>query len=109
MIIRNQIKVFIILGILLFGIYYIATSIRKNELNNIEFINKDFKITKGIVTRKSVQKGNHLWVKYNVNGIEYIKSDGFIWYQKFSVGDTIRVKYSKTKPELMITEFNEYF
>ncbi|GAB0155372.1 hypothetical protein CHRYSEOSP005_06330 [Chryseobacterium sp. Alg-005] len=97
------------LAILVLGIYYIATSLRKNELNNIEFINKDFKITQGIVTRKSVQKGNHLWVKYNVDGKEYVNSDGFIWYQKFNVGDTIRVKYSKTKPELMITEFNEYF
>ncbi|MEC3875332.1 hypothetical protein [Chryseobacterium salviniae] len=48
-------------------------------------------------------------IKYNVNGNIYVESDGFLESQKVNVGDIIKVKYSIDKPELMITEFNEYF
>jgi hypothetical protein len=106
---KDKIKVFGILALLLISIYFIATTLRKNELNNIDFINKDFKITNGIVTRKSVQKGNHLWVKYIVNKKEYIESDGFSEFQKFNVGDSVKIKYSVSKPSLMITQFNDQF
>jgi hypothetical protein len=105
----DKLKVFGILAIIMFGVYYIATSLRDNELQNIDFINKDFKITKGVVIKKSVQKGNHISVEYNVNGNQYVGIDGFTDYQKVNVGDSIDVKYSITKPELMITEFNEQF
>lgn len=106
---KDKIKVFGILTLLMIGIYYIATTLRKERLNNIDFINKDFKITNGIVTRKSVQKGNHLWVKYIVNKKVYIESDGFSEFQKFNVGDSVKIKYSVSKPNLMITQFNDQF
>lgn len=105
----DKLKVFGILALIMFGVYYIATSLRDNELQNIDFINKDFKITKGVVVKKSVQKGNHIRVKYNVNGNQYTGIDGFTSYQKVNVGDSVGVKYSITKPELMITEFNEQY
>ena len=105
----DKLKVYGLLALVMFGIYYVATSLRDNELKNIDFINKDFKITKGVVIKKSVYKGNHIRVEYNVNGNEYIGIDGFTSYQKVNVGDSVDVKYSITKPELMITEFNEQF
>lgn len=106
---KDKIKILSILALLMFGIYYLATTLRKNELKNIEFINKDFKITNGVVTRKSVQKGNHLWVKYIVDKKEYIESDGFSESQRFNIGDSVKVKYSTSRPKLMITQFNDHF
>ncbi|SMP22539.1 hypothetical protein [Chryseobacterium profundimaris] len=65
---KDKLKVLGILTLLMISVYFIATYLRVGEINNIQQINKNFKITTGIVTRKSVQKGNHIWVKYNVNG-----------------------------------------
>ncbi|WP_343534602.1 hypothetical protein [Flavobacterium mesophilum] len=92
-----------------FGVYFIATNLRQEELDNIDFINQNYNFTKGIVVKKSVQKGNHIRVKYEVDNKEYIGIDGFTSYQKVSEGDTIMVKYSVSKPELMISQFNEQF
>ena len=105
----DKLKAYGLKALVVLGVYYIAITGREKELQNIKFINTDFKITKGVVIKKSLQKGNHIWVKYNVNGNYYEDSDGFTDYQKVKVGDSVDVKYSATKPELMITEFNEYF
>ncbi|WP_312994646.1 hypothetical protein [Chryseobacterium flavum] len=106
---KDKLKIFGILTLLMVSIYFIATYLRVGEINNIQQINKNFKITTGVVIKKSVQKGNHIWIRYNVNGNIYVESDGFLESQKVNVGDIIKVKYSIDKPELMITEFNEYF
>lgn len=106
---KDKLKIFGIIGLMVFGIYLIANNLREQELKDIDFINKNYKFTRGIVIKKSVQKGNHIRVKYNVDNKEYIGIDGFTSYQNVNKGDTIMVKYSTTKPELMITEFNEQF
>ncbi|BAP29362.1 hypothetical protein H5J24_21490 [Chryseobacterium capnotolerans] len=106
---KDKLKVFATIAVLMLGIYFIATTIRKNVLEDIDYVNQDYEITNGIVTKKSTYKGNNVWVKYTVNGTEYIESDGFSESENFKVGDTVKVKYSKTKPELMITQFNDQF
>lgn len=106
---KDKIKIFSILTLLMFGIYFIYKYLEKRRLVDIEYINKDFKIINGLVTRKSVQKGNHLWVKYIVDKKEYIESDGFSESQRFNVGDSVKVKYSTSRPKLMITQFNDHF
>jgi hypothetical protein len=106
---KDKLKVFGVIGLMTFGIYLIATNLREQELEDIDFINQNYKFTKGVVIKKSVQKGNHIRVKYNVDNKEYIGIDGFTSYQKVSKGDTVMVKYSVTKPELMISQFNEQF
>ncbi len=90
-------------------IYFIATSLRDQELENIEFIKSDYQTTRGIVTKKSVHKGRHIRVQYKVNGRIYENSDGFNESDNIQEGDSINLKYSNTKPELMITEFNEEY
>jgi hypothetical protein len=90
-------------------IYFIATSLRNQELKIIEFIKSDYQTTHGIVTKKSVHKGRHIIVQYRVNGRIYEDSDGFNESDNVQEGDSINLKYSKTKPELMITEFNEEY
>ena len=90
-------------------IYFIATNLRDQELENIEFIKSDYQTTRGIITKKSVNKGHNIRVKYKVNGIIYENSDGFNVNDNIQEGDSINLKYSKTKPELMITEFNKEY
>jgi len=106
---KDKIKVIGILTLLMVCIYFIATNLRAGEMSNIRQINKNFEIITGVITRKSVQKGSHIWVKYMVNGSVYVESDGFLESQKINVGDSVKVKYSIDRPEVMITEFNEYF
>ncbi len=99
---------FIILGMSSI-VYFIATGLRNQELKNIDFINRDYKITRGIITKKSVNKGRHITVEYKVEGKLYKDSDGFNENDKIQEGDSIYVKYSISKPELMITEFNDEY
>ncbi|WP_119791279.1 hypothetical protein [Flavobacterium anhuiense] len=106
---KDKLKVFSVIGLMILGIYCIATKLREKELQNIDFINKNYKITKGVVIKKSIQKGNHIRVRYYVGDKEYIGIDGFTSSQKVNEGDTILVKYSFSKPELMISQFNEQF
>ena len=79
------------------------------QVTEISFINQNFETTRGIITKKSVYKGHNIRVKYKVNGIIYENSDGFNVNDNIQEGDSINLKYSKTKPELMITEFNEEY
>lgn len=106
---KDKLKIFGILVVMIGGIYFIATGLRNKRLENIDFIKTDYQTTKGIVTKISTYKGHSIHVKYKVGKYHYISSDGFDIENKIMVGDTIMVKYSTTKPELMITEFNEQF
>ena len=90
-------------------VYFIATSLRNEELENIKFIKKDYKTTRGIVTEKNTLKGNSIHVRYKVNGKVYDEIDGFNEKYKFNKGDSLTLKYSITKPELMITEYNDEY
>ena len=106
---KEKLSLFLVLLGMSSFVYFIATSLRNQELENIEFIKRDYKITRGIITKKSVYKGHHIRVEYIVNGKLYEDSDGFDENEKIEEGDSVYVKYSKTKPELMITEFNENY
>ena len=85
--------------------FYLRTS-RKED---IEIINNSFDFTKGIVIKKTVYKSRSINVKYIVNGKSYIESDGINTEDNVSEGDSVVVKYSTEKPELMITQFNDEF
>ncbi|HCN51086.1 MAG TPA: hypothetical protein DIT10_18670 [Chryseobacterium sp.] len=106
---KNKLKIFGIIVALQAVLYLIYTSLRAQRLQEIEDINQDFSITKGVVTRRSTTKGNNVWVKYTVNGVDYVNSDGFYEFQKFKVGDTVKVKYLNTNPDIMITQYNNDF
>lgn len=110
---KNTLKEKIYIFLIILGmssiIYFIATGLRNQELQNIEFIKSDYKITRGIITKKSVTKGRHIRVEYKVDGMLYENSDGFNENDKVQEGDSVSIKYSTSKPELMITEFNDEF
>jgi hypothetical protein len=110
---KNTIKEKLYIFLIILGmssiIYFIATGLRNQELQNIEFIKNDYKITRGIITKKSVTKGRHIRVEYKVDGKLYENSDGFNENDNVQEGDSVYVKYSISKPELMIAEFNDEF
>jgi ribosomal protein S17 len=99
------ITVFVVV-IVFSGIFYFIDKMRTEELN---IINEDFNLTKGVVVDKSVYKGRNIQVKYFVDGKEYIASDGISEDDNVQVGDTVSIKYSLQSPELMITQFNDKF
>ena len=107
--VKEKICVFLVLFGICSIVYFIATNLTEKRAEEIEFIKQDFEITQGLITNKSTYKGHSVRVKYKVNGKLYENSDGFDENQKVEEGDSINVKYSKTKPELMLTEFNEKY
>lgn len=92
--------------IVITGVVYLISA---NDEKKIKIINNSFKFTKGIVTNKNTYKGHFIKVKYIVNGKSYIESDGIDERDNINKGDSIMVKYSTEKPELMITQFNDNF
>ncbi|MGL2962438.1 hypothetical protein ACSVH2_01310 [Flavobacterium sp. RSB2_4_14] len=95
------------ISVILTVIYFLATSLRKERLKNIEFIKSNYKITKGIITGKHSYKGNSIHIRYIVDGKIYEEIDGYDEKFIFKEGDSVTIKYSKSMPDLMISEFNE--
>lgn len=106
---KDKFKVFLTLAIVMAGIYFIATKLTDIRDEDIEFINTDYKYSKAVVIKKSVYKGHSIKVKYMIDGKVYTGSDGIDAGNKIKEGDSVDIKFSRTKPELMITEFNEQF
>lgn len=92
--------------IVITGVVYLISA---NDEKKLKTINNSFKLTKGIVTNKNTYKGHFIKVKYIVNGRSYIESDGIDERDNINKGDSVMVKYSTEKPELMITQFNDNF
>ncbi|QTV04809.1 hypothetical protein [Faecalibacter bovis] len=92
--------------IVITGVVYLISA---NDEKKLKIINNSFKLTKGIVTNKNTYKGHFIKVKYIVNGRSYIESDGIDERDNINKGDSVMVKYSTEKPELMITQFNDNF
>jgi hypothetical protein len=105
----NKIKLFLCILIGPVSIYFIATYLTDQRENEIELIKSDYDVTSGIITSKTVYKGKSIRVKYIVNNKTYIGSDGFDDKFNFKVGDSIKLKYLRTNPDFMMTEFNEEY
>ena len=105
----DKLKLYLCLLIPVVGIYFIATYLRGQRENEIKLINTNYEVTSGIITSKTVYKGKSIQVKYIVNNKTYIGSDGFDDKFNFKVGDSIKLKYSRTNPDFMITEFSEEY
>ncbi|WKL48981.1 hypothetical protein Q1W71_04160 [Flavobacterium pectinovorum] len=107
----KQIKIFFAIGIMTGILYLMGLKSWNNRLREIAYIKRDFGITKGIVTKKKTYKGHSVSVEYYVKGILYEGKDGFDkkYENNFDQGDSIVIKYSKLKPELIINQFNSNF
>lgn len=108
--VQNKILTFLsILSVTIVIITGIVYFISANDKKNLNTINNSFNYTKGIVTNKNTYKAHYIKVRYIVNGKSYIESDGIKTEDNVNEGDSIVVKYSTEKPELMITQFNDQF
>lgn len=104
----KQIKLFLAIGIMTGVLYLMGLKSWNNRLREIAYIKRDFGIAKGIVTKKKTYKGRSVSVEYYVKGILYEGKDGFDkkYENDFDEGDSITIKYSTSKPELIINQFN---
>ena len=89
-------------------LYLMGLKSWNNRLKEIAFIKQDFGITKGIVTKKKTYKGYSVSLEYYVEGIFHEGKDGFDkkYENEFEESDSITIKYSRIKPELIINQFN---
>lgn len=100
----------LLIGLGMFGLIMLfATLQREKYLDEIDTINENCGFTKGLVIDKSTSKGRFIRVRYRVNGKLYVESDGNDTKDKVEEGDSIKIKYHKDNPQLMITQFNEKF
>ncbi|PSR52119.1 hypothetical protein AHMF7605_00570 [Adhaeribacter arboris] len=97
---------FLILGVLFTGLFLFISNRRKQKFQSIK---QESGITQGIVTSIKVYKGRSITVRYKVSGNIYEESDGLDAQDNVNKWDSVTIKYSIAKPELMITEFNEEF
>ena len=104
----KQIKLFLAIGTMTGVLYLMGLKSWNNRLREIAYIKRDFGITKAVVTKKKTYKGHSVSVEYYVKGILYEGKDGFDkkYENNFDQGDSITIKYSKLKPELIINQFN---
>ena len=104
----NRIKLFLAIGIMMGILYLMGLKSWNNRMREIAYIKQYCGITKGIVTKKRTYKGYSINVEYYVEGILYEGKDAFDdkYENDFEEGDSITIKYSKIKPELIINQFN---
>ncbi|MFH6935998.1 hypothetical protein [Flavobacterium sp. FlaQc-30] len=102
------IRLFLAMGTMIGVLYLMALKSSNNRLREIAYIKSDFGTAKAVVTAKKTYRGNSLSVEYYVNGIFYEAKDSFDdkYQDAFNEGDSITIKYSAKKPELIINEFN---
>lgn len=102
------IRLFLAMGTMIGVLYLMALKSSENRLREIAYIKSDFGIAKALVTAKKTYRGNSLSVRYYVKGIFYEAKDSFDGKYKsaFNEGDSITIKYSALKPELVINQFN---
>jgi hypothetical protein len=100
---RDYFNLILVLGFFFTFFYLIINYLSKKYNEEVEFINSNCSFVKAKVVDKSVYKSQTLTVEYEVNGVRYKESDVF-QNNDIEIGDSIIIKYSKVKPELIIIE-----
>lgn len=110
----NKIKLIltfvVIIGVMVFGLYWIATNAARTKADRIKRVNKEYGYGKGIILDLKSYKGHSIEIKYKVAGRDYTYSGG--WdnnSRNLGEGDSIAIRYALDAPEFIITELdNEY-
>ncbi|MFH6945162.1 hypothetical protein [Flavobacterium sp. FlaQc-50] len=95
----------VLLGIIAFFVW-LCIYLIDEKTDEIQYVKEDYTTSKGIITKMSLYKGKAVRIKYVVNGKVYEESDGMGKKLNKEEGDSIAIKYSNKKPELMISEYN---
>lgn len=102
-------KLFLILsGIALIFAFFFNRMDQKREIEH-NLVRSDYKITKGIITKKFVYKGRTISVKFKIGNTIYEGSDGLDSGKEKKVGDSLLIKYYVKDPNVFITEVNDEF
>ncbi|AWK04516.1 hypothetical protein HYN56_09840 [Flavobacterium crocinum] len=104
--VKDYFKLGVILAIIILFFVWIGVYLIEEKSDEVQYIREDYTITKGIITDITLYKGKSVTVKYLVNGKIYKESDGIDKKMTKVRGDSINIKYSNKKPELMISEYN---
>lgn len=99
------------LALAIFGVlYWFGKKWNKDIQERIETVNKDHEFGKGLITELHSYKGHHVEIKYFIKNKEYKFSGG--WDKNpnaLEEGDSIRLRYSTVKPELIVSELEDEF
>jgi hypothetical protein len=94
----------ILLSIPFIALYFFVNYIQEKQAEKTLLIEKDYTKARGIVIKSSSYKSNSIRVKYLVNGKIYESNAENEENEELVKGDSVTIKYSNTKPELMITD-----
>lgn len=103
---KDYFKLGIILVIIVAFFVWLGMYLIDEKSDEVQYVKEDYTITKGVITDITLYKGKSVTVKYSVNGKVYEESDGIDKKLTKKRGDSIQIKYSNKKPELMVSEFN---
>ncbi len=105
----GRFKLFLVFtGIVLFFVFFIKNSIKNREIE-YNLVKSDYEITRGIITKMFLYKGETISVKFKIKGIIYLGSDGMFKRKNKNVGDSVYIKYYVKDPNLFITELNNNY
>lgn len=103
---KEWFKLFVIISTICFFLYFVISYLNNEEENELKYINSNYSVIKAKIVSKSTYKIWTLTVEYEVENIKYRESCG-VNNNNLKVGDSIWIKYSKTKPNLIIIEIPE--
>jgi hypothetical protein len=76
------------------------------RMEEVDEINKDYSLTKGIITETGYRNRKYVEVKFRVNGIYYGGHESIRNYYGKEEGDSVSIKYSNKNPGHFITELH---
>lgn len=93
---------FIIFAIVVFFVFLIK-HMRESTVKENKFVESNYTLTKAKIIDKSTYKIWTLTVEYEVNKVKY-KESKVVINNNLKVGDSIWIKYSNAKPNLIIID-----
>lgn len=103
---KEWFKLFFIISTICIFFYVFISYLNNEEKNELKYINSNYSLIKAKIVSKSTYKIWTLTVEYEVENIKYRESCG-VNNNNLKVGDSIWIKHSKTKPNLIIIDIPE--
>lgn len=100
----------LLIAVMTGGLYWIVSHSSRMKSERLNQVNRDFGYAKGVIIKMSFYKGHAVDVRYNIEGRQYMYSGG--WDRnpgRLRVGDSIRFRYARENPALIVTELEYAF
>ncbi|WP_294286922.1 hypothetical protein [uncultured Chryseobacterium sp.] len=96
----------LVMTLMLASIILFVRYLNLKKIEQINEINRDYSLTRGIITETGYRKGRYVEVKFKVDGIFYEGREYAVNSYGKEEGDSITIKFSNKNPEHFITEFH---